>query len=102
MNVAETELKHDVMVILDHVLDRQENCAQSVLNHFLAHLAGNSDGNGVSVDHPEALLEDGTLRLGRGDLLLAVVADRQSLKVLVDHEAGLKVVDVLTLLSGIS
>jgi len=88
-DVAETELQHDVVVVLQHVFDSEEDGLKHAFNDFLAHLAGVSDGNGVAVDGAEALLEDGALGLGGGDLLLTVVPNGQSLQVTVDNEARL-------------
>jgi hypothetical protein len=78
-DVRKSKLQAQVMVVLDHVLDRQEDRAQGVFDDVLAHLAGGGDGHRVGVDHAEALLEDRPLGLGRRDLLLAVIPDSKSL-----------------------
>jgi len=88
VDVCETELQNDVVIEFKHVLNGEEYGSKGVLNDVLTHLASGCDGHGVSVDHAEALLEDGALRLGRGDLLLVVVSNRQRLQSLVDNEAG--------------
>ena len=51
-------------------------------------MAGSCDGDRIGVNHAEALLVNGVLGLGRGDLLLTVVSDAKTLKLLVDEEAG--------------
>jgi hypothetical protein len=88
-NVAETELQHNVVVILEHVLDCKEDGLKDTLNNVFAHLAGVSNGNGVAVDGAETFLEDGALGLGRGDLFLSVVPNGQCLQITVDYEARL-------------
>jgi hypothetical protein len=61
-------------------------------------LASRRDGNGVRVDHAEALLEDAVLRLGGRDLLLPRVPDKQRLQGWVDDEAGPKGLAVIAYL----
>ena len=87
-DVRKSELQAQVVVVLEHILDRQEDRAQGVLDDVLAHLAGSGDGHWVGVDHAEALLEDRPLGLGGRDLLLAVVPDSECLQVFVNDEAG--------------
>lgn len=60
-DVGEAESKDNVIVKLDEILNGHEDSLESILNNILAHLATGSDGNGVSVDHAEALLEDALL-----------------------------------------
>lgn len=79
------------MVKLNQVLDAQEDGPQGVFNNILTHLAGGSDRHGVGVDHAEALLEDGPLRLGRGDFLFSVVTNAVVLEVFVNYEHGSKI-----------
>lgn len=79
------------MVKLNQVLDAQEDGLQGVFNNILTHLAGGSDRHGVGVDHAEALLEDGPLRLGRGDFLFSVVTNAVVLEVFVNYEHGSKI-----------
>lgn len=58
IDVAEAKLERQVVVKLDHVSNSQPDCAKGVINHVLAHLAGSSDRNRVSVYHAESLLVD--------------------------------------------
>ena len=72
---------------IDKVLDGLVDDVEGRTDNIDAHLAGASDGNGVSVDGLETLLEDGLLTAGGGDLLLALVTVEVFLKDGVDHEA---------------
>jgi hypothetical protein len=68
-----------VAVVFDQVLDREEDGLEAVLDHILAHVAALGNGNSVSINHAEALLEDRALRLGGVDFLLAGVTDEVGL-----------------------
>jgi hypothetical protein len=78
-HVGKTELENDVAVVFYQVLDREEDGLEAVLDHILAHVAALGNGNRVGVNHAEALLEDGALRLGRVNLLFAGVTDEVGL-----------------------
>jgi hypothetical protein len=78
-HVGKTKLENDVAVVFDQVLDRKENGLEAVLDYILAHVAALGNGNRVSVNHAEALLEDRALRLGGVDLLFARVTDEVGL-----------------------
>jgi len=70
-NVSEAKGKHDMVVELDQFLNCHEDSLQGVLNDILAHLAASGNGNGVSINHAETLLEDGFLGFGRCNFFFA-------------------------------
>jgi len=94
VDLGEAELERDVVVELYQVLDGQEDRPQRVFNDVLAHLAGGGNGNGVGVDHAEALLVNGSLGLGRRYPFFAVVSYDVVLEFFVNDENGSKLLQL--------
>jgi hypothetical protein len=79
-DVGKAEVQVQVLVVLDQINDSQEDCLQSIVDHFLTKEASSCNGNWVAVDHAETLLENGILALCRHDLLFSWVVNKMALQ----------------------
>ncbi len=70
LNIAESELKTDVLPELHQVGDSQKYGVHCIFNDVLSEEAGRSNGHWVAVNHLESLLEDWMLADWRSNLFL--------------------------------
>ena len=65
---------------------------------LFAEVASLSNGCGIAESHGKTLLVDGVLAFGLGELFLAGISKQSALQLLIWHETGTDLMDVLTVL----
>ena len=85
--------------MLDQVLDGQNQSVQCISHHVFAQTSRSSHGYWIGVDCSESFLVDRVLTLCWRDFFLSRIAHQVILKLRVNHEHRLQMVDVFTFLS---
>lgn len=97
VDVGEAESKAQIVIQLNEILDRAPNSSQRIFNNILAELAPVGNRHRVRINHAEALLEDGALRLSGVNFFFASVAVEMALELGVNDKDGLELVNVFAL-----